>query len=217
MARILVVEDDALLANMVRAGLSTGGDEVVVCRDGHAAVELAATSSPDLVLLDVNMPHLDGFEVCRRIRDLEPPDQRATLVMVTSRDELSSKLLAFSAGVDDYVLKPIDVGDLRSRVTRWMESRAQRADLLVRRRREAIQEVVTAVCHQVNNPLAVALMGLDLVLQRGGLPSESAGELETVRAHLLRISRVLRQMRVANDESVPYIGERKMIHVKPLE
>lgn len=217
MPHILLVEDDTALARLLRGVLETDSTSVTVTSDGSAAIDAARAHAPDLVLLDVNLPGRDGFDVCRTIRDTEPADRRATIVMLTGRDDTSSKLLAFSMGADDYLVKPVDVQELRTRVDRWIDTRAQHEDLVVRRRREAIQEVVTTICHQVNNPLTVALMGLDLVLGRGGVSRENESDLETARDHLLRIGEVLKSLQAAGDRTVPYVGEKLMIDLKARE
>jgi DNA-binding response OmpR family regulator len=214
-AHILIVEDDGAFARLMRGMLETATTKVEWCSDGVSAIETAHRLSPDLVLLDVNIPERDGFDVCRTIRNTEAPDRRSTIVMLTGRNDVASKLLAFSVGADDYLVKPVDVRELRTRVERWIQMRALHEDLVLRRRREAIQEVVTTICHQVNNPLAVALMAVDLVLGRATVPGESVRDLETARDHLLRIGDVLQSLQAMEDRTVPYVGEERMLDITP--
>ena len=137
MSRILIVEDDAEMARLMRGMLSTDGHEIEVCHDGHAALD-ALQAPVDLLLLDVNVPGRDGFEVCRAAREREQPGHRTTIVMITGRHDTASKLLAFSVGADDYLVKPLDVRELRSRVGRWVDSRAEHASMVMRRRRAVV-------------------------------------------------------------------------------
>jgi len=213
-SRILIVEDDALLAHLVSDMLARDGHEVHVAGDGAAAIARAAVSPPELLLLDVNLPDSDGIEICRRVRASEAAGQRATIVMVTGRHDTAAKLLAFSVGADDYLVKPIDVAELRSRVARWVASRGEQADLVMRRRRDAIAEIVAAICHELNNPLAAAMIGIELTLRRDGLPGDSRHDLDIVRQNLDRIDEVLKALTGVRDRTVTYHGDARMIDIR---
>jgi DNA-binding response OmpR family regulator len=214
MARILIVEDDALLAHLISSMLTLDGHGVETVDDGPRAIARAGADPPDLLLLDVNLPGSDGFEICRRVREREEPDRRATIVMLTGRHDTAGKLLAFSMGADDYLVKPVDVQELRSRVARWVESRTEQADLVSKRRRDAIAEIVAATCHELNNPLAAAMMGVELTLQRGHLTAESRHDLEVVRGNLDRMDDVLKALAGVRDATVTYHGDAKMIDIR---
>ena len=217
MARILIVEDDVMMAHLMRDVLAIDGHEIETTEDGDAALRMIAGAPYELVLLDVNLPGHDGIEICRRVRETETPGHRATIVMSTGRHETSSKLLAFSVGADDYLVKPIDVRELRSRVLRWVASRSEQADLVVQRRRDAIAEIVAAICHELNNPLAAATIGVELVLRRGGLTPDSQHDLETVRESLYGMDDVLKKLTGVKDRTVDYLGESKMIDIRGQE
>src|SRR5690606_34575315 len=184
MARILLVEDDAELARLMQGLLSQDGHEIEVAGDGLTAIDMVARRQVELLLLDVGVPGADGFEVCRRVRARETADWRTTIVMLTGRHETASKLLAFSMGADDYLTKPVDVRELRSRVMRWIDLRSEHAEMILRRRRDAIREIVSTICHELNNPLSAAMMGVDLVLTRTDLDDDARRNLETVSAAL---------------------------------
>lgn len=214
MASILLVEDDAEMARLIGGILSTDGHEVAIVHDGVAALASLAERPVDLLLLDVNLPGADGFEVCRRAREHEPGDRRATIVMITGRHDTASKLLAFSVGADDYLVKPLDVLELRSRVVRWIDTRSEREELVMRRRRDAIEEIVSTICHELNNPLSAAMMGVDLVLERSPLDGDASRNLETVRHSLLRMEEVIGALKAVEDRTVPYQGRNRMIDIK---
>ena len=215
MARILLVEDDAEMARLMSGILAVDGHEIGVSSDGLAALDVLKQSPVELLLLDVGVPGVDGFEVCRRVRARESGDNRTTIVMITGRHDTASKLLAFSVGADDYLVKPLDIRELRGRVTRWIDSRSEHAELVVRRRRDAIREIVSTICHEINNPLSAAVMGVDLVMARATLDGESRRNLETVSASLLRIEDVITALKAVEDRTVPYHGASKMIEIKP--
>ena len=101
-ARVLVVDDDAALAEMIGIVLNSEGFTVETCGDGAAAVEAFRSTVPDLVLLDLMLPGLDGIEICRRIRE----ESGVPIVMLTAKSDTSDVVLGLEAGADDYVVKP---------------------------------------------------------------------------------------------------------------
>lgn len=112
MARIIVAEDDHKQADLVRSYLEREGHSVVVCPDGRAALEEIRRRQPDLVLLDVMMPHLDGLDVMRIVR----AESKVPIIMVTARVAEDDQLLGFDLGADDYVTKPYSMRQLVARV-----------------------------------------------------------------------------------------------------
>lgn len=199
------------MARLLRAMVAAEGHTIDVCANGLQAIEIAQARPAELLLLDVNVPGCDGIEVCRRVRQHEDPDRRPTIVMITGRHDTASKLLAFSVGADDYLVKPIDVRELRGRIARWLDLRKQQRETVLRRRREAIQEMVTAICHEVNNPLTVAMMGIDLLMRRPSLEAAVATELQVVWEHLERITAVVASLQSVEDRTVTYLNDEKMI------
>jgi DNA-binding response OmpR family regulator len=137
------------------------------------------------------------------------------VVIVTAHDELSSKLTGFSVGADDYLVKPINPQELFTRVTKLLASRDAHARTVEQRRRDAIREVATTICHQVNSPLTVAVGYLDLLIHRRDLSTQVQGDLGECRAELLRIVEILERLRVVEDRVVPYLGDAKMIDLPP--
>jgi DNA-binding response OmpR family regulator len=112
MQRILVVEDEPTIAQAVAARLVAEGFEVRVVADGPAAVEGFRAYGPDLVVLDLMLPGLDGLEVCRRIQAERP----VPVLMLTARDEETDLLVGLAVGADDYLTKPFSMRELTARV-----------------------------------------------------------------------------------------------------
>ena len=111
--KVLVIEDDLSLARVLCHNLNYEGFEVVVANDGLAALNLAEAERPDLVLLDLMLPGLDGIEICRRLAQ-EPA--RSGLIIITARNQKQDKLQAFRLGADDYVTKPFTLDELLARI-----------------------------------------------------------------------------------------------------
>jgi DNA-binding response OmpR family regulator len=110
--RVLVVEDSAVFQAIIREALEREGFSVVLAHDGHEGLQLARELEPPVVILDLNLPGLDGLEVCRRLRQFSD----AYVVMLTGRDDEVDKLVGLSAGADDYVVKPFSGRELVARV-----------------------------------------------------------------------------------------------------
>ena len=110
--RILVVDDDPLIARLVRVHLDKAGYRVLTAASGEDALDLTATEMPDLVILDLMLPGMDGYEVCRAIREFS----LVPVVMLTARGEQVDKLRGFEMGADDYLTKPFAPAELLARV-----------------------------------------------------------------------------------------------------
>ncbi len=112
MARVLVVEDDPTVAEVVGGYLRRAGFEVDAAADGHAALAAATPELPDLVVLDLMLPGIDGLEVCRRLRRRGP----VPVIMLTALGEESERVIGLEVGADDYVTKPFSPRELVLRV-----------------------------------------------------------------------------------------------------
>jgi two-component system response regulator ResD len=115
-ARVLVVDDDPTVAEVVGDYLRHAGMEPRHAADGHTALRLAGTWRPDLVVLDVMLPGIDGLEVCRRLRDVRGEQALLPVIMLTALGEESDRVLGLETGADDYVTKPFSPRELALRV-----------------------------------------------------------------------------------------------------
>ncbi len=123
MAKILVVDDEKTIVKGLKFGLEKEGYEVVAAYDGEEALAVFAAEKPDLVILDLMLPGVDGFEVCRRLRK----GSEVPVVMLTARGEDIDKILGLELGADDYVTKPFNPRELVARVKAILR-RAQTQD-----------------------------------------------------------------------------------------
>lgn len=110
--RILVVDDEMSIVNILKVNLEKGGYDVLTAMDGEEGLITALTEDVDLVLLDVMLPKMDGFEVCKKIRQ----KSEVPILMLTARSEEIDKILGLELGADDYVTKPFSVRELMARV-----------------------------------------------------------------------------------------------------
>lgn len=110
--RILIVDDEIEVASMLQSFLRRKSYLADYCLDGADAIHMAESCRPDLILLDINMPQLDGIEVCRAIRDTAS----CPILFLTARDQEADKVEGFSAGGDDYIVKPFSLPELNARI-----------------------------------------------------------------------------------------------------
>ncbi len=113
--RVLVIEDEQDVAELIRYNLAKEGYEVRVVANGVDGLKQARESRPDMILLDIMVPQLNGWEVCRRLKQ-EPDTREVPVIMVTGRVEEGDKVLGFEMGADDYVTKPFSPRELLARI-----------------------------------------------------------------------------------------------------
>jgi DNA-binding response OmpR family regulator len=207
--RVLIVDDDELLGSSVKADLERLGLDVRLAPDGEQGLETVQQWQPDLILLDIVLPRQDGFAVCAAVRRLQA-GTNPTIVMLTASGDLSSKLKAFEAGADDYLVKPIDLAELRTRAMRMLGTREVQQQIVKQRRRDAIREIVTSICHELNNSLTIALGHLEL-MPTETLAPDDVEHLKICEGALVEMARTIERLRVAEDRVVSYIGDHGMI------
>jgi PleD family two-component response regulator len=113
--RILVVEDDVDISKMLRIYFDSQGYEVLVATRGKDALDVCRTRLPNVIVLDINLPDIDGYEVCRVLRN-NTRTSYVPIIFLTQRDERSDKIAGLELGADDYITKPFDIEELKLRV-----------------------------------------------------------------------------------------------------
>jgi two-component system response regulator VicR len=111
-ATILIVDDETAISDILEYNLHKEGYKVLVAHDGEAGLQLALDENPDLVLLDIMMPKMDGYEVCKRLRQ----HSQVPIIMLTAKAEEADKVVSFELGADDYIVKPFGMREMLARV-----------------------------------------------------------------------------------------------------
>ncbi|MDH3676053.1 MAG: response regulator, partial [Anaerolineae bacterium] len=145
---ILIVDDEPTARRTLRALLLNQGYDLAVAANGTEALDMAAELRPDVILLDVMMPEMDGFEVCRRLR-AGPELAEVPIIMVTALDDRGSRLEAIEAGADDFVSKPFDRVELRARVQATARLNRYRKLLVERTRRQQAEDEARRREHEI--------------------------------------------------------------------
>jgi two-component system sensor histidine kinase/response regulator len=157
MGKVLVVDDEAANRSLFATMLESDGHEVVVAGDGHQALSAAAEASPDVVLLDVMMPELNGYDVCRRLK-ADAETAAIPVIMLTGLSMRDSRLEGIRAGANDFINKPADLTELRLRVRNAIHSKRLydqvRAGYARLEKLEALREDLTGmIVHDMRSPL----------------------------------------------------------------
>mgnify|MGYP005798906933 CR=1 FL=1 len=122
--KVLIVDDEPSIVNLIRMNLKLEGYDTVCAYNGREAIEAYAAQKPDIVLLDIMLPDMDGYDVLRAIQEL---DRSAAVIFITANDKRTSKILGLELGADDYITKPFDNKELALRVkTLWRRIRLAR-------------------------------------------------------------------------------------------
>jgi DNA-binding response OmpR family regulator len=217
--RVLLADDDVIARTLLCAVLADFNHEVVVAEDGERAWELFQEAPVPLVVLDINMPGLDGLTVCRLIRGHEA-GRETFVVVVTARDGRDDLTAVLAAGADDYVTKPTSPENLRARleiagqrIVQNAASRAAEAELARSRWLAGIGETTIAIEHEINNPLSALLGHAELLLmEEGGMNEEQKDSLRIIQEQATRIADVVRRLaRLKNPQSVEYLAGSRML------
>lgn len=128
MTKILVIEDDPNVADFVRRGLFQSGFEVEVAETGYQGLEMAQSGNPDLVVLDLMLPDIDGIDVCRQLR----ADGDFGIVILTARGVVGERVRGLEAGADDYLLKPFAFEELVARIKAVLRRRSPAGEGVIR-------------------------------------------------------------------------------------
>jgi diguanylate cyclase (GGDEF)-like protein len=160
--KILVIDDDPLMRRIITQSLDRTAYEILEAESGIAGVESAIEQRPDLILLDVMMPEMDGFEVIRRLRS-HPITQSVPIILLTALGEMTEKVYGMQLGADDYMTKPFDPRELRARVLAHLkrsEHYLQSSPLTNLPGNQAIHQVITLRLEN-QDPMAVLYFDLN--------------------------------------------------------
>jgi signal transduction histidine kinase len=184
-ARILVVDDDPLARRSVRAMLERAYYQVITASGGAEALAMLQEAKPDLVLLDIQMPDVDGLEVCRRIRGMQQFDL-LPVIFLTGDERPDIHSLAFQAKGDDFLRKPVLQGELIVRIRSLM--RLKRLQAEIQEERDALldlqrqqEQLFEFIVHDLKNPLSAIQVGLELLENGDGKGPASRTQVQRLR------------------------------------
>jgi signal transduction histidine kinase len=186
---ILIVDDTPANLGVLVETLGAAGYQLMVAEDGEEALAQTAQTQPDLILLDVMMPGIDGFETCRRFKD-RPGTRDIPVLFMTALSETADKVKAFAAGGVDYITKPIEHEEALARVRTHLTLRRLRREL---QEQLALKERFMRIAgHDLRNPLCLILMAGELARrQTAADPAEAVKYLENIAESATQMRRII--------------------------
>jgi len=199
-SKILVVDDQPINVQLLKRKLEREGMQVIPAYSGPEALELVRLEKPELILLDVMMPEMDGIEVCQRLQSDEET-RSIPVIFVTARSSKEGKIEGLGVGAVDYITKPIDLDETLARVQtqlRFVAINREIIDLQRRlteaRRAATIGAVTQGIAHNLNNLLGVVIGYLDLIKANYDKPEQVKKNAQSVEDAVTRIVSIIRQL-----------------------
>jgi len=177
--RILIVDDDEQNLTLLSIKMEREGYEVAKASNGFEAIDRVCSYKPDLIIMDVMMPGMDGYEALRRIKSNEE-SRYIPVIMLTGRTDVEDKIMGFEVGAEDYISKPFSLVEVAARVKSLLRMRALQNKLRDTEKMAALGEMVDGIAHDVRNPLVTI----------GGL-ARRLYEHETEETHKVYASRII--------------------------
>jgi DNA-binding response OmpR family regulator len=216
--KVLIADDSPLIRRLIEVAVLDRGHEVISVEDGAAAWSMFEREHPPLVIVDWQMPELDGLEVCRRIRT-SPEARDVFLLVVTGRIDGDDVVNALDAGADDYLFKPFTPSSITARLeiaerriaandARWAAEEAlSNAQWMA-----GIGQTALAIQHEINNPLAALLGNVQLMLMDDALPADVRALGDDMLAQARRVANVVKRLsQLGTPKTVEYLTGEPML------
>jgi len=218
MTRVLIADDDPIIVLLLEHVLQALGRPYDTADDGEVAWDAWQKKRHSLVVLDIEMPKVNGLDVCRRIREVDP-ERQTYILIVTGRDKAADLEAVLDAGADDYLSKPTTGQRLMARMRiaqRRMETDGARREAEEELRKSrflaGIGEATVGLQHEINNPLTGLLGTAELMLMDLEAKGEATDEIKVIIEQGRRISALVKKLGDLRDpKSVYYAGKHKMI------
>ena len=218
--KILVVDDQPINVQLLKRKLEREGMTVLTAYSGQDALNLVAADKPDLILLDVMMPEMDGIEVCQRLQG-EDDTRSIPIIFITARSSKEGKIEGLGVGAVDYITKPIDLDETLARVQtqlRFVSINRELVDLQRRlgesRRAATIGAVTQGIAHNLNNLLGVVIGYVDLIKSyhdRPELVRKNAQHLDDAVGRIVTIIKQLTNLVVKNKPPLARVGLNRIL------
>lgn len=199
-AKVLVVDDQPVNVQLLKRALEREGIAVTTAYNGQEALDLVDHDAPDLILLDVMMPEMDGIEVCQRLQ-AHNSHKNIPVIFITARSSKEGRLAGLGVGAVDYITKPIDLDETLARVQTQLRVVQVNRDMLDLQRRlqesrraASVGAITQGIAHNLNNLLGVVLGYLELIKSQAHKPDSVRANAENLETAVQRIVAIIRQL-----------------------
>ena len=198
MEKILVIDDSKVTQMLVR-DILVGSYELTFREDGRSGIVAAKKALPDLILLDVRLPGMDGFAVCRELKS-SAATRDIPVIFITTMDAESERVKGFDAGAEDYVVKPFFPNELLSRVKVHLASRQASRQAVELERLNVFRELAVALNHEINNPLTTIYAYIHMLQKEYGQSTDKVPHaLQGLQQEVGRIRDITQRLAKATD------------------
>ncbi len=190
--RILIVDDNEKSRFLLSEKMASDGYHVDTAKDGVEGLEKIEEFRPDLILLDIMMPRMDGYEMCRRLKS----DERTryiSVIMLTARSELDDKVMGLEMGAEDYIVKPYSLVEVSARVRSLLRVKMLQTKLREAEKMAVLGEMVDQIAHEVRNPL-VSIGGMARRLYEHETNPDHRKYLEVIMAYVQRLEKMMERI-----------------------
>ena len=177
MQNILIVDDDPNIAMLVQLALSANPDyATTIINDGNEAIESIKNNHPDVILLDVMMPGISGFEICKRVKSDEAT-KYIPVILITAKTDTADKIHGMDIGANDYITKPFNPDELLARIKALLRIKDLERELGQKAELGAALKTSVTLQHEVNNPLTAIIGNLELLQDRSDMDEDEVDEI----------------------------------------
>lgn len=188
--RVLVIDDNVVTRRLLQLHLTSLGYESIISEDGESGLSAAELDVPDAVLLDIQLPGMDGLEVCRRLR-ANARTASIPILILTSMTDAGTRVAGFEAGADDYVTKPFEARELAARLRAHMTLAQQRGRIAAM---EGVCCTLRMLAHEFNNPLQTVVGGLHICSSAAAASAEHEEGVRMAQEGVERLTELAHQL-----------------------
>ena len=235
MEKILIIDDSKMNRELAKMALEDAGYHVIEAEKGNKGIELVKKEKPDLVLLDILMPDISGFEVCEVIKT-DPSTSKIPVIFLTALEEMAAKKEGFEIGADDYITKPYIIEELLLRVELILRIKREKdslilrsaeiskktddltdeqANLIKKEKELLLRQIYVSLHHEIRNPLTTILLGSQLI--KGMLPEKTPEKkvIEEIITCAKRIRGIMDNLGKMRDIEIDeYVEGTEMVNLK---
>lgn len=216
MAKILIVEDSAV-AQAQLADILSDIYELAFCDDGSPGIDAALAGQPDLILLDVHLPSMNGYDVCKILKT-DDSTREIPVIFITAMDAEKEKVKGFEAGAVDYIVKPFYPQELIARIKSHLAAQDLRRQSVELEKLKLLKEMAVALSHEINNPLTAAYGFLYMLEKHQAATDHQRAEaIQQIRQEMERIRDIVAKLAKATRiYQTDYLCDQKMIDLHKL-